>query len=240
MGREYRLIGIGLSFLFLFFLLTNAKPYFYEAAYPILIAAGAIVIAQRARGFGRFLPAATLAALLCSGAVLVPLEMPLLPPGEFVKTYASLTGAANGAAAQGTSGQLPQYLGDRFGWDTLTSTVFGVYDSLPPNERAEACIFASNYGEASALTLLGSRYGLPRVISGHNNFYLWGPGKCGPVLITVGVSLSELRRGYTNITDAAQVVCDYCMTYENDLPVYVATDPSVGLQPIWSSLKDFS
>jgi hypothetical protein len=175
-----------------------------------------------------------------SGALLAPLEMPLLQPQAFVNTYSSLTGVANGAAAQGNAGQFPQYLGDRFGWETMTATIAGAYHGLPPNEKANACIFASNYGEASALTFLGKDYSLPPVISAHNNYYLWGPGGCGPVLVTIGVDPSVLRTVYNNVTQVATVTCDYCMSGEDNLPVYVATGPAVSLQSIWPGIKDFS
>ena len=240
LGKNYRLLGVGLSLLFVLFTLTNAKPYFYEGAYPLLLAGGAVLAAQKAGKVRMWVPKGFILALAVSGALLAPLEMPLLQPQAFVNTYSSLTGVANGAAAQGNAGQFPQYLGDRFGWDTMTATIAGAYYRLSPSERTNACIFASNYGEASALTFLGKNYSLPPVISTHNNYYIWGPGGCGVVLITIGVDLSVLRTVYSNVTQVATVTCDYCMSGEDNLPVYVATGPEVSLQSIWPSIKDFS
>lgn len=239
-GKDYRALGIALAFLFIFFTLTDAKPYFYEAAYPTLLAGGAVLLAQNAGRVGRWIPRGLILALAVSGALLAPIEMPLLQPAAFVSTYSSLTGVANGAAAQGNAGQFPQYLGDRFGWATMTATVAGAYDRLPPGEKAGACIFASNYGEASALTFLGKSYSLPPVISAHNNFYVWGPGTCGAVLITVGVNASQLQKFYSNITQVATVTCNYCMSDEDNLPVYLATGPAGPLASVWPSIKDFS
>jgi len=240
-GKQYRLLGIALAFLFALFVVINAKPYFYEAAYPILIAAGAVVFSQKGGQVRRWIPKGLLVALIVSGALLAPLEMPLLAPSVFANSsYASLTGVANGAAAQGNAGQFPQYLGDRFGWDTMTATVSEVYHSLPASEQSESCIFASNYGEAGALTFLGKSYGLPQVISTHNNFYIWGPGSCGAVLITVGVNITKLEAFYRNVTQAATIRCNYCMSNEDNLPVYVATGPNGSLQSIWPTIKVFS
>ena len=240
LGKSYRLLGVALVFLFVLFTLTDAKPYFYEGAYPILLAGGAVLAAQKAGKVRRWVPKGFILALVVSGVLLAPLEMPLLPPAVFVKTYSSLTGVANGAAAQGNAGQFPQYLGDRFGWETMTATMAAAYDGLPESEKTTSCIFASNYGEASALTFLGRNDSLPPVISTHNNFFIWGPGGCGPVLITVGVNASVLQTFYRNVTQVAMVTCDYCMSNEDNLPVYVATEPVGSLQSIWSSIKDFS
>ena len=44
-----------------------------------------------------------------------------------------------------------------------------VYRSLSPTDQGGACILTGNYGEAGALEFYGPRYGLPHVISGHNN-----------------------------------------------------------------------
>ncbi len=240
LGKNYRMFGIALALLFVLFTVTNAKPYFYEAAYPMLLAGGAVLAAQKAGNVRRWVPKGLVLALVVSGALLAPLEMPLLSPAVYANTYAGLTGVANGAEAQGNAGQFPQYLGDRFGWGTMTATTAGAYDNLPPGERTNACIFASNYGEASALIFLGKNYSLPPVISTHNNYYVWGPGSCGAVLITVGVQLSTLQKFYGNVTQVATVTCNYCMSNEDNLPVYLATGPTGSLESIWPSIKDFS
>ena len=93
------------------------------------------------------------AVLVFSGILLAPLAMPVLPPASFVHDYGFLTGQGNASAGQQNQGAFPQYLGDRFGWTHMAATVAHVYQSLPPAERAQACIFTSNYGEAGALQL---------------------------------------------------------------------------------------
>ena len=103
--------------------------------------------------------------------------MPILPPATVVHAY----------------GHLEQPLADRLGWDSLTQTVEQVYAALPPAQRAQACVLTSNYGEAGALSQLAAPGRLPPIISGHNNYYLWGPGTCtGQVLIGVGLSARRL------------------------------------------------
>jgi hypothetical protein len=175
-----------------------------------------------------------------SGLLLAPLAMPILPPATFAATYGFLSGTGDAAAGQEAQGIFPQPLGDRFGWDTMTRTVAGTYEGLPAEERARACIFTSNYGEASALNFLGERYGLPPAISGHNNYYLWGPGSCrGEVMITVGLSRGEVGHLYAGVERAATVTCRYCIPEEDDVPVYVGTKPKAPIRELWPQTKHY-
>lgn len=120
--------------------------------------------------------------------------MPILTPSTFVSAYGKFTAGANNAGGNqkgGDGGPLPQYLGDKFRWNTMVSTLSQVYDELPPSERNQACIFTGNYGEASAVNFFGKSLGLPEAISGQNSYYIWGPGACtGQVLIMVGIPIS--------------------------------------------------
>src|SRR5207302_4396253 len=98
-------------------------------------------------------------------------------------------------------------------WNSLTHTVERVYAALPPGQRAQACVLTSNYGEAGALSQLAAPGRLPPIITGHNTYYLWGPGRCtGQVLIVVGYSPRDLqgaRAYYAHITLAAIERCRY-------------------------------
>jgi len=173
--------------------------------------------------------------------LLAPLAMPILPPATFVRAYGFLSGVGNGGAGQHTAGAFPQYLGDRFGWDTLTQAVERVYAALPPDEHAQACVLTGNYGEASALSLLGGPGRLPPVISGHNNYYLWGPGPCtGHVLIVLGYAPRDLAPAYARVVLATTNICRYCMAEENNLPIYLCTQPrGVAFKDLWRRVKHF-
>jgi hypothetical protein len=123
----------------------------------------------------------------------------------------------------------------------MTRTVAGIYDDLPAAELSRVCIFTANYGEASALNFLGDRYGLPPAISGHNSYYLWGPGACtGEVMITVGLSRGEVERGYTVVERATTNTCRYCvLEEENGAPVYVAANPKAPISDLWPRTKHY-
>ena len=240
-AKQFRAIGLAYVVLYVVFTLINAKAYFLVPAYPMLFAGGALFIEKTTRN-RRWITPAYAVTIAIVALLFVPLVMPVLPPATYVNSYyESLTGLANGGAGQQNAGPFPQFLGDRFGWNTMVSTVAQVYNSLPPPDRSQACIFTLNYGEASALTLLGKDYGLPPVISGHNNFWIWGPGTCsGSVIITVGLTQSQDLQTFSNVSQAGLVTCQYCMNEENNLPVYVCTQPKITTQSAWAAVKHFN
>ncbi len=226
-GVRYRLLGWTFVFVYLVLTVLRTKPYFLAPAYPILFAAGAVMLERvPLRPQLAWIRPAYVALLALAGILLAPVVMPILPPVTVVRAY----------------GHLEQVLADRLGWDRLTQTVEQVYGGLPPAQRAQACVLTSNYGEAGALSQLAAPGRLPPIISGHNNYYLWGPGTCtGQVLIGVGYSLADFKGTYADIALAAIQRCQYCVGFENDLPIVVASNPtiSINLARLWPLVKHY-
>jgi Dolichyl-phosphate-mannose-protein mannosyltransferase len=225
-GRRYRLLGWTFVFVSIMLTVLGTKPYFLAPAYPIVFAAGAVVFERlRLQPWLAWIRPAYVGILALVGVVLAPYVMPILPPATFARTSATF----------------PQVLSDRFGWDSLTHTTENVYAALPPDERAQACVLTSNYGEAGALSQLAAPGRLPPVISGHNNYYLWGPGTCtGNVLIVIGYSASDLQSAYARVTLAATQECQYCSALEANLSVYVVASPTnPNPMRLWPSVKHY-
>ncbi len=238
-GRPWRALGWAYIALLVLFLVLQVKPYFFSPIYPPLLASGACVIGQ-ARRLQRplMLRQAYTGLLVVSGLLLAPLAMPVLPPATFAQTYGKLSALGNASAGQQTQGVFPQYLGDRFGWTELAAQVSRIYQGLPKSEQAGACILTENYGEAGALDFYRQQYHLPPVLSGHNNYFLWGPGPCsGRVLIAVNIAAPKLQRVYGSVTPAGTTACAFCIDSENDLPIFIATNPSANLQSVWPTAK---
>ena len=159
-GSELRALGLAFILMFAFMTILGMKPYYLSPVYPLLLAGGAVVVEGSASKIRWFASKPWVVATFLLVLLLAPLTMPILAPATLEKVYgASTASSAGGAGASGETGPLPQVIGDRLGWPQMVSAVAQVYDGLPPSEQSQACILASNYGEASALIFLGKGMG---------------------------------------------------------------------------------
>lgn len=241
-GKPYRALGWLYVVLYFFFTVTRAKSYFLAPSYPILFAGGAVVLGQAFSRIPsrRYVGVAYVTLLVASGIFFGLGVVPALDRQTYGRYY-SWVGAASGANQTAAGQVYPQILGDRLGWDTMTATVAGVYDRLPVDQRAQACILTINYGEAGALNFFGPKYHLPTALSGHNNYYLWGPGDCsGKVIITVGYDRAAMLKSYDSVRQVAMITCKGCQPEENNLPVYLCVQPHISPVDAWKTVKHYN
>ena len=240
-GRRYRLLAWAYLVPLGILLATgSARTDYLSPAYPVLFAGGAVAIERvlSRRGVGWLRPVLPV-LLLLGGLAVLPSGIPLLPAGTMAR-YAEATGLSERELEQGKSASLPQWYADQFGWEEMVRVVADVHDGLPPEERATAKVLTGNYGEAGAIDILGRERGLPRAISGHNTYHLWGPGgEPTGTVISLGVPVSQLREVFGSVEQAGVVRCAYCMDYENNLPVYVARNPRRPLTDAWEVFKHY-
>lgn len=239
-GEMYRPLGWCYVVLLLIFMLQHAKNYFLAPMYPVLFAAGAVLFEQWVQSSQRlWLKSTYVGFLVVGGIILAPAAIAVLPLQAQI-AYIRATSGNRIQSEKSDTGLFPQHFADRFGWEEMAATVADVYHGLPPQDQAQACIFAGNYGEAGALEFYGPRYGLPPVISGHNNYYLWGPNDCsGETMIVLGGSLADLRQAFQDVQQVSRTRCDYCMPYENNLPIYIVHDLKTPLEQLWPIVKTF-
>jgi hypothetical protein len=239
-GKTYRALGWAYLAMFALMAVAGGKAYYMTPIYPALLAPGALVIERAAASFEwRWLRPALACLVMVGGIAVAPMALPILPPKTFLQ-YARMVGVAEVRQERHQQGAMPQQFADMFNWPEMAATVAGVYRSLPPDERADCTIFAGNYGEAGALEFFGPRYGLPRVISPHNNYWIWGPGDgTTRTVIFLGARLAEIAPYFDQVTEEGVVRCDYCMPFENELPVWVATGPKFSFKAVWPRLKHF-
>jgi hypothetical protein len=187
----------------------------------------------------RWLQPAALAILLVGGVIAAPLVLPILPIDRYL-VYARAMGETPSTEERHDMGELGQFFADMHGWDAIVATAADVYNKLPPEDRAVARIFAPDYGVAGAIDLLGRRQGLPPAISGHNNYWLWGPGDWnGRVLIVIGGQEARLRTQFEDVQRAATIECGRCMPYENHRPVWVVRGLRGSVAGIWPHVKHY-
>jgi hypothetical protein len=241
-GKQYRFLGWTYLFLLVQFLILRGRIYYLAPAYPMLFAAGAVAIEAWMGAWivprGRhWIKAAILAPLVVGGIVAAPLALPILPV-DAAAAYANFWDVKRVQVEIEPSGKLPQLFADMMGWQQQVNVVAGVFRSLPMDDQRTAAILAGNYGQAGAIEYFGPSYGLPRPISGHNNYYLWGPRQyTGEVVITVGIPIEKLQALFGNIELAATIRNEYAIPEENNLPVYICRGPKITLQKDWPRLK---
>jgi hypothetical protein len=134
---------------------------------------------------------------------------------------------------------LPQHYSDEFGWEDMVAGVANVYRSLTPEEQSRTAIFASNYGEAGAVDFFGSRYGLPKAICTHQNYFLWGPRNyTGEIVIRIGTKPEDARDYYESVSVATTLDNRYAMPYERK-PILLCRHRKKNLQTDWPDIKNW-
>lgn len=239
-GRQYRLLGWTYLVILAELLLLKGKIYYLAPAYPMLFAAGGVWLEKwgRERNWGWLNPA-IMAPLVVAGLIAAPLALPVLPV-EALARYSRFWNVEAVRVENQDPGKLPQLFGDMFGWENQVATVGRVYDNLSGEERSKCAILTRDFGEAGAIDYFGAAYGLPKAISGNNNYYLWGPRDyTGEVVISIGVPLETLQTIFGRIEQAALITDAYADAQENNLPVYICREPKMSLRSAWPKFKEF-
>jgi 4-amino-4-deoxy-L-arabinose transferase-like glycosyltransferase len=218
----------------------SARSEYLSASYTMLYAAGGVFIADFAsRKQLAWLPYAVAAVVGLSIIVILPFAIPVLPVEKYIE-YQKAFGIEPSTAERKEVGALPQFYADMFGWEEQVAEVARVFKSLPEEERRKAGIFGNNYGQAGAIDLLGKRYGLPRAISNHNNYWIWGPqGFSGEVMIIIGGDAEDHSRSFEEVEQAGMVRCKYCMPYENNKPIYVCRKVKAAPEELWAQIRHY-
>jgi 4-amino-4-deoxy-L-arabinose transferase-like glycosyltransferase len=236
-GRRFRAIGWAWIFTAAVIVGMSPRVYYLFPAFPVLFAGGAVLWEHwLTRPKLTWLKLAYPVLMLAGGALLAPLAIPLLPPETYLR-YTKAIGLEQPRIENHELGPLPQIFADQFGWEEMTATVAGVYNGLPPDVRSHTAIFAPTYGQAGAIDLFGPTYGLPPAISGHQNYFLWGPrGYTGDSMIVMGGNQKNLERLFTNVQKEAHVDHPYSMPY-NHVDVFYCRGLHEPLAQLWPQVK---
>jgi hypothetical protein len=239
--REKRLRAIGWAFLVVITVVItlHGKTYYPVPFYSILLASGSVGVEMFLENKKR-LRLTYLALLAVSGLVMLPFAVPILPFDELLRyqSVISLDGVVK--TERDPAGDVHQLYGDMLGWENMVETVAGVYDRLPPSDQKHCAILAGNYGEAGAIDLLGGKLGLPKAISAHNNYYLWGTNDhTGEVVILFGQGAESTKTLFSSVERVATISDRHAVAAENNLPVYVCRKPKAPLAELWPSLRYF-
>ena len=255
--KAYLALGWCYLTCFTVFFVLHGKNYYLAPIYPMLLAAGAVVIESAIEGrkidgretasleAGRhrraWLKAAIVILLLAAGAHLAPVVVPVLSPDKFIAYMKYLPMKLPVMEHSHARAVLPQWYSDQFGWEEIVAETGKAYNQLSPAERTGCGIFAQDYGQAGAIDFYGPRYGLPPALSGHQTYWLWGPrGYSGNCLIV----LDDTRERLEELFDSVEFVgisADNPYALEQRIPVFICRGAKFGtLDKVWPKLKRWS
>jgi hypothetical protein len=215
-------------------MILHGKDYYMAPIYPVLFAAGAVAFSQLTRRDWPLIAwTVNLACVLIFASG--PIVLTILPPERYNAYTAPF--APKSAQFEKFTSPLPEILSDRFGWQQMVEGFATRYDALPADVRAQTGIFCGNYGEASAVNVLGPQFGLPAAISGHMNYFYWGwNGYTGDSVLTLGDNAKDYTDSYAEVVDLGSFDSPWIMDHEHQHYFWLR-HRKVPYAQAWTSLK---
>jgi len=231
-GRPYRVLGWMYVIPLVLFLVTQGRDYYLAPAYPMLIAAGAVVWdgwrASLAGWKRRAVMGATWGALVTGSVLAGVLTLPIAPINSDLWRMAD---------------DVHELYREQVGWVELVEAIDDIYEDLPETERAQTGILAGNYGEAGAIYLYGPDYELPPAISSINTYWLRGYGSQPPeTLIVVGFNHQDASYFFGKCELAAPVTNRYGIENEESSKypgIFLCRGPRRSWPEMWKEMKHF-
>ena len=235
-GSRYRILGWIYALMLVAFIAMKGKNYYLSAAYPMLFAAGAVAFENITRERGRWSRVIYVGLIVAATCFLAPMVAPVLPAETYIR-YQKAIGFEPPKAENQPTGPLPQHFADEFGWEEMAREVARVYNELPPEQRAATAIFANSYGQAGAIDFFGKKYGLPKAISNHQNYWYWGPRDyTGESVIVLGSDGTGDREHFASVEAAGRTYHPYSRRDEH-FEIFVCRDLNTTLQALWPKMK---
>jgi hypothetical protein len=237
-GRRCRALGIIYLVTLAEFIVLHGKSYYLAPAYPMLFAAGGVAVERVFASRLKWIKPILLSAIFVTGALCAPLALPILPPDRLVAYMRAIHLQLPRTETSHTAA-LPQVFADQFGWEQMVGSVAHVYHHLHPEDEKRAAIFCQNYGEAGAIDFFGPKLGLPPAISGHQNYFLWGPRDwTGEVILVLDTNDDDERKLFASVQDLGQIVSSpWAMPFERRTHIFLCRDLKVSVQEFWPRVK---
>ncbi len=247
--KPYRMLGWCYLVCFTLFFVLHGKSYYLAPVYPMLLAAGAVVIEstingktvgepENARPRRLWLKVVIVVVLLASGIHLAPITVPILSPDHFIAYTKTLPMKLPVMEHDHARAALPQWYADQFGWQEIVAETAEAWNRIPVEDRKDCGIFAQDYGQAGAIDFLGRAYGLPPSLSGDRTYFLWGPrGYSGRCLIVLGDRRERLEQLFDHV-EFVGTSADNPYALETEIAVYICRGLRLGtLTQLWPQVK---
>jgi 4-amino-4-deoxy-L-arabinose transferase-like glycosyltransferase len=236
--RDFRFLAWAYVISFAAFVLLKGKNYYLAPIYPLLFAAGAVVFETGIERTRRaWLKPALIALLIVGGVWFLPIVVPALPVDRFISYMNTLPFKLPRSEHSHERAILPQHYADQFGWEELATTSAQAWARVSESERADCGVFAQNYGQAGAIDFFGPRYGLPKALSGHQTYFLWGPRNySGNCMIVIDDDKETLDKLFQQVEEVGAADNPYAL--ERHVPVFLCRGAKFGtLRTLWPNLK---
>ncbi|HTB01706.1 MAG TPA: glycosyltransferase family 39 protein [Bradyrhizobium sp.] len=233
---DARFLSLGFVLTSAFYFLERGTNYYLFPVYPTMFAVGAVWCER----LDVWVTRGWVATALGVSALFAPVALPILDPSRLAR-YMELTHTRPAPIeAAGVGAPLTQSLSDEFGWRELENKVAAVFRQLSTEDQARVAILTANYGQAAALDVYGRKDNLPAALSGHNQYWLWGPhGYDGSLILNVGGN-PERWRSLCGSVDIVDITGDpYAMPYENGRSIFICRNLRMPLARLWGRLKHF-
>jgi Dolichyl-phosphate-mannose-protein mannosyltransferase len=230
-NRRYRPLGWMYLIPFALFYFGKGRGYYLAAAYPMLMAMGAVA-AEHWLESVRTLWRRTVEGIFFTGLVVcgVFFSMLVIP-------------LATGGPLMRFALKNNEDLREEFGWTELVQAVAAVRDSLPPEQRAAVGVLVGNYGEQGAIEILGPAYQLPPPISGTNSAWLRGyPTPPPSPLIILGLSREYADKMFAGCRLAVHRDTPYGVQNEESryhADIFVCDGPRLPWPEFWKHYQRF-
>ena len=237
--KQYRVLGWSYLTCYMVLFVLHGKNYYLAPSYPMLLAAGSVIIESALDHPRRaWLKPAIVLLLLASGAYLAPVVIPVFSPDKFIAYTHYLPFKLPHMEHSHERAVLQQWYADQFGWEEIVAETAQAWNRLSPEERRDCGIFAQDYGQAGAIDFLGRRYGLPPALSGHQSWFLWGPrGYSGNCMIVLDDKREALERLWTHV-EYVGTSADNSYALEKQIPVFLCKGSKFGLlAELWPKVK---
>lgn len=237
-AQAFRFLGVTYLLYLPLMMILHAKDYYLAAIYPLYFAAGAAAwdLLFRKAWLRRGLTPVYVAMNVLVIAILLPIILPVLPPAKIL-AYQQRLHLQPPKMENGATAPLPQYYADMLDWRQKADLLAAAWYSLPQAERAQSVIYTENYGDASAVNVY--RPDVPEAISGHQNYFFWGPRTyTGSVMIVFGESRRTLETNFDSVVEFTQDANPYLEPYERG-PVFICRGLHENLQALWPKVKNW-
>jgi len=235
--KRFRVIGFSMLIVLILYLLLQGKSYYSAGIYPLLVSAGAVFYDQHLKRNGLRVVLVLLVLMLTW--LVLPMGISSKSPEKMVAYFDEMAKVTKNDAVRRYENNkyypLPQDYADMLGWDELAAITNKAWQKV---EHKGAClIYAENYGQAGAITILGKRYNLPEALSFSDNFRYWLPKTFEREMVELiyinhemGADVKEL---FEDITEVGHLTNP--LAREHGVKVFLCKKPKKSFNQFWAS-----